>query len=216
MSALEAVSGDVLVQICDYVQERDIVRLSTISPGMFDERLWQHLHLFRYGVPSTACLEALPLARTSRLQLQSDFPMHHTRLLGIRYHHGRIRSMAPPDSYCGSRLVFAAEALTREDRSLREDEITSRRSERANTRRNQHSNRISRLRDLVSARRASTEERMAMVDMRSAVERHTYAPGCRPKAPQIPSSRRDGHGTRGKGRPKGASRVTSSTLTGVL
>ncbi|CAM9876205.1 unnamed protein product [Ectocarpus sp. 8 AP-2014] len=48
-SGLTALSEDVLVQICEYIHEQDIVRLSTASPAAFDESLWQQLHLVRYG-----------------------------------------------------------------------------------------------------------------------------------------------------------------------
>ncbi|CAN0067542.1 unnamed protein product, partial [Ectocarpus sp. 13 AM-2016] len=214
-SGLTALSEDVLVQICEYIHEKDIVRLSTSSPAAFDERLWQQLHLVRYGSPNNSCLEGLPFAHSSKLQLQSDFPMHHSRLFAIRCHHRSIRSMVLPHGSCCSRLMFAAEALTREDRLLRGNEETSR-LDRADLRRKRHSTRASVMRELAVAKRASTEERMALVDVRSAVERHSYAPGCRPKAPHTPSSWREGHGVRGKGRASGASRILSPTLTGVF
>ncbi|CAM9534652.1 unnamed protein product [Ectocarpus sp. 12 AP-2014] len=214
-SGLTALSEDVLFQICEYMHEKDIVRLSTASPAAFDERLWQQLHVVRYGSPNNSCLEGLPFAHSSKLQLQSDFPIHHSRLFAIRCHHRCIRSMAPPNGSCCSRLVFAAEALTREDRLLRGNEETIR-LDRADLRRKQHSTRASVMRELAVAKRTSTEERMALVDVRSAVERHAYAPGCRPKAPQTLSSWREGRGVRAKGRASGASRILSPTLTGVF
>lgn len=67
-----------------------------------------------------------------------------------------------------------------------------------------------------SARLIRHVQRMALVDVRSAVERHAYAPGCRPKAPQTPPSWREGHRVRGKGRATGTSRIPSPTLTGVF
>lgn len=59
-------------------------------------------------------------------------------------------------------------------------------------------------------------QRMAMVDMRSVVERHAYAPGCHPKALHAASSWREGHGRGGRGKAKGAATVTSPSLTGVF
>ncbi|CAM9666906.1 unnamed protein product, partial [Ectocarpus fasciculatus] len=156
-SGLMALSEDVLVQICEYIHEKDIFRLSTASPAAFDEGLWQQLHLVRYGSPNNSCLEGLPFAHSSKLHLQSDFPIHHSRLFAIRCHHWSIRSMVPPDGSCCPRLMFAAEAITREDRLLRGNEETSRLN-RADIRRKKHSTRASVMRELAVAKRASTEE----------------------------------------------------------
>ncbi|CAM9824443.1 unnamed protein product [Pylaiella littoralis] len=214
-SRLEVLSGDVLVQICDYIQVKDMIRVSTVSRAMFDGRLWQQLHLVRYGMPNIACLKGLPFARTSRLQLESDFPIHHARLFSIRHHHEGIRSKVLLDGACCPRLMFAAAALTREDTFLREQEEGSR-LERAESRRKQHTTRAFRRREMASAKRASTEERMAMVDMRSAVERHAYAPGCRPKAPPPASPWQDDRARGGRGKAKREASITSPSLTGVF
>ena len=58
-------------------------------------------------------------------------------------------------------------------------------------------------------------QRMAMVDMRSAVERHTYAPGCRPKAPAAAYSW-GGVPPGGRGKAKWAAKAMAPSLLGVF
>eukprot|EP00904_Undaria_pinnatifida_P013626 jgi/Undpi1/9394/HiC_scaffold_27.g11851.m1 len=116
---------------------------------------------------------------------------------------------------CLPRLRFAEESLRREDSLLRQQE-EARRLERASARMKQHTNRTGALRDLTLAKKANAAERMAMVDMKSAVERHSYAPGRRPKIPQA-SSRRQGatEGTEG-GKPMIRRRNPAPSLEGLF